>query len=535
VAQHFTTKRPVLGICLKRYSVTPQGARSRLDTYIDIPLEIGLPHFISDEARDEFGTNFTNFKLSLQSVVCHRGNSLDSGHYIALVRSDPPAHVNHLGVNGSVAKEKHEDAGATTDAQANRWLRSDDLAPERVTYVDIKKALREECPYLLFYQVQPIADDLFRGDPPSYDSILQSKGPSQAESALSSAGNSSSELTNAADASTAEIVRNSDPSQPALAAIQIDRDESSTSVITTSPLDTPQSYPQSDTTVPSLSLTKTTSLNPTALQPASAGLDGRDTLPPPQLRPHSIDLSTLERALHSKSSGSLAADESPRGRLSTSTEHDLDHRSMLVWTDVASTVGSISASVSATTSAKGGSSAPITPGDDPRAGYMAAVAAAAAAMPPATPTVAPAQPQASAAAGTGSRRNSRSWRNALRDRGSRPSSQSGEGRISFGMSRLKSAMSRDRLSGDEKAEEAAVAAKDDDGEVAAGAAAAATAGAPEKEKGKSVAGATIKRAKSMRTGKKGARSRSRVRGLGAAAAAEDDGEAVRPDRECSMM
>ena len=40
------------------------------------------------------------------------------------------------------------------------------LAPVRVAEVDIRKALREESPYLLFYRVQPIDEDLaLRGDP----------------------------------------------------------------------------------------------------------------------------------------------------------------------------------------------------------------------------------------------------------------------------------------------------------------------------------------------------------------------------------
>jgi hypothetical protein len=47
-------------------------------------------------------------------------------------------------------------------------MRFDDLANERVTEVDIAVALKEESPYLLFYQVQPIDEELARGDPPSY-------------------------------------------------------------------------------------------------------------------------------------------------------------------------------------------------------------------------------------------------------------------------------------------------------------------------------------------------------------------------------
>lgn len=155
VAAHFSAKRPVLGICLKRYTMLPNGAPKRLDTYIDIPLEIGLPHFISDDRMQEEGPLFGNFKLVLQSVVCHRGVSVDSGHYISLVRGDC-----HERPNASHSEENETHAP---------WLRFDDLSNPRVAEVDIKKALREESPYLLFYQVQPIDEALAsRGDPPSY-------------------------------------------------------------------------------------------------------------------------------------------------------------------------------------------------------------------------------------------------------------------------------------------------------------------------------------------------------------------------------
>lgn len=104
---------------------------------------------------EEEGPLFGNFKLVLQSVVCHRGVTVDSGHYISLVRA------NSSNSKGS----SHSD-----DSADDTWLRFDDLANPRVMEVDIKKALREESPYLLFYQVQPIDEELAsRGDPPTYD------------------------------------------------------------------------------------------------------------------------------------------------------------------------------------------------------------------------------------------------------------------------------------------------------------------------------------------------------------------------------
>lgn len=114
----------------------PDGTAIKRKTHIDIPLEIGLPHFIQDDKMSENGPAFGNFKLSLQSVVCHQGISTESGHYISLVRSPDP-----------------EQAGE------DKWMCFDDLASERVIYTDVETFLLQESPYLLFYQVVPIAGE----------------------------------------------------------------------------------------------------------------------------------------------------------------------------------------------------------------------------------------------------------------------------------------------------------------------------------------------------------------------------------------
>ncbi|KAL8926757.1 MAG: hypothetical protein Q9208_002831 [Pyrenodesmia sp. 3 TL-2023] len=155
VAAHFSSARPILGICLKRYSFLPNGQAVRRSSFVDIPLEIGLPHFIQDDEMDENGPVFGNFKLSLQSAVCHQGTRVDSGHYIGLVRTMD-----------------------TANAEEARWLRHDDLARDRVTEVNIEQFLRDETPYLLFYQVVPIDGDpgnimdgetwFDRDNPPAY-------------------------------------------------------------------------------------------------------------------------------------------------------------------------------------------------------------------------------------------------------------------------------------------------------------------------------------------------------------------------------
>lgn len=147
MAAHFSSKRPILGMCLKRYSFLSDGRAIRLNTHIDIPTEIGLPHFIQDDNLDANAPIYGNFKLSLQALVCHRGNSVDSGHYIAIVRGTSPT------AGSPVA------AGPGCSGTSKHWMRFDDLAEERVTLVDIDHALKTESPYLLFYQILPISED----------------------------------------------------------------------------------------------------------------------------------------------------------------------------------------------------------------------------------------------------------------------------------------------------------------------------------------------------------------------------------------
>ena len=136
--------------------MTLGGKAIRLATPVDIPIEIGLPHFIQDDHMEDDGPIYGNFKLSLQSVVCHRGNSVHSGHYICLTRST----------------DLKDDTRGSSNGNSNHWMRFDDLAAQRITLIDIEKALKEETPYLLFYQIQPIDGDSGRtaGDeqPPAY-------------------------------------------------------------------------------------------------------------------------------------------------------------------------------------------------------------------------------------------------------------------------------------------------------------------------------------------------------------------------------
>jgi len=140
------------------------GHAVRLNTKVQISLEIVHPEFIAD---DQIDGHLLDFKLVLQSVVCHRAmganNSLESGHYVSLVRGEAP--------NAPPApRPEGQTSEGAEETEPPKFMLFDDLAAERVTNVNIFERLEHETPYLLFYEIVPIGEDP-RGDPPSYDEI----------------------------------------------------------------------------------------------------------------------------------------------------------------------------------------------------------------------------------------------------------------------------------------------------------------------------------------------------------------------------
>ncbi|KAI0201100.1 cysteine proteinase [Astrocystis sublimbata] len=148
VARHFN-QRPVVGICLKRYMMDKDGVTKRQNTYIDIPDSLRLPRFIAGDKHLEEGGLTADYKLVLQSVICHRGDSLHSGHYISFARVDPIL----------LTDNRRCEKDPPPDYEEAQWVKFDDLENERVTAVDdIKESLKQEMPYLLLYQIVPIVD-----------------------------------------------------------------------------------------------------------------------------------------------------------------------------------------------------------------------------------------------------------------------------------------------------------------------------------------------------------------------------------------
>lgn len=169
----------------------------RLNTYVDIPTEIGLPHFIKDDLLEENGPLFGNFKLSLQAVVCHRGASVDSGHYISLAR----------GTNEHAFTSTNE--RPPSDGK-NYWLRFDDIGVPRVTMVDIEKALKDEVPYLLFYQILPIGADENSIGPPPYTEVDENLGYPAEKGVVAISSDSSDDELDVKEPSRSSLSQTSD-------------------------------------------------------------------------------------------------------------------------------------------------------------------------------------------------------------------------------------------------------------------------------------------------------------------------------------
>lgn len=164
----------MVGICLKRYVMTEAGEPQRHNTFIDIPDSLRLPHFMLAEGRkedeDSGGLN-TEYKLVLQSVICHRGDSLHSGHYITFARVAPKLLIDN----------RRHNFDPPPDYEEAQWVKFDDLEEPRISYVDdIKQCLRDEMPYLVFYQIVPMvdlacpSDGGTAGGPPSYQESKRS-------------------------------------------------------------------------------------------------------------------------------------------------------------------------------------------------------------------------------------------------------------------------------------------------------------------------------------------------------------------------
>lgn len=165
VASHFSSTRPVLGICLKRYAVLENGETVRRDAMVDIPTQIAIPHFI----QQEDDSMFKHLKICLVAMIAHRnaGKSTNEGHYVSFIRGSRKPESSD-----SALKRESTNSSSPPEYYEDPWFKFDDLAAQRVIQADIHQALKEEMSYLLFYRIQPLFDesisDTSEEKPPSY-------------------------------------------------------------------------------------------------------------------------------------------------------------------------------------------------------------------------------------------------------------------------------------------------------------------------------------------------------------------------------
>jgi hypothetical protein len=132
-SKEFVNRRPILPICLKRYSFDSSTSKAnRSGKRVIIPPVIELPQFVADDEGP-----VENFKLILESAVCHRGSSISLGHFISVSRKD--CH------NVDITEKEAVDA---------TWYLFDDTnVKARIKEKTFKEIFDKEWPYMLFYRL----------------------------------------------------------------------------------------------------------------------------------------------------------------------------------------------------------------------------------------------------------------------------------------------------------------------------------------------------------------------------------------------
>lgn len=131
-SKEFANRRPVVPICLKRYSFSAADQQaSRSKKKIVIPPVIDLPLFVADD--EQSGQLMGGFKLILESAVCHRGTSIASGHFVSAIRKNSP-----------------NDNEPTLESP---WYLYDDMKTHKVKTKTFQEIFDNEWPYMLFYRL----------------------------------------------------------------------------------------------------------------------------------------------------------------------------------------------------------------------------------------------------------------------------------------------------------------------------------------------------------------------------------------------
>ncbi|VEU19867.1 DEKNAAC100205 [Brettanomyces naardenensis] len=151
--RRFGDMRPIVPICLKRYVWDSHGRSHKIRRKVQVPEIMRFPYFIAEERTKpgfvDFRRNFENkapygaFMLVLESCVCHRGASVDSGHYVSLTRKRP------------------YDPTERIDQDSKDWFLFNDLLSkdQKASEISFNEAMETEDPYILFYRIFEIGQE----------------------------------------------------------------------------------------------------------------------------------------------------------------------------------------------------------------------------------------------------------------------------------------------------------------------------------------------------------------------------------------
>ncbi|KAH3669309.1 hypothetical protein OGAPHI_001430 [Ogataea philodendri] len=145
--ERFHSKRPTIPICLKKYIWDEDGQSQKINRKVVIPEVIKYPYFIAEDSSrpgivdfkrsTDNQAPFGSFMLVLESCICHRGKSVSSGHYVSLVRKHP------------------FNPRESQPSESKNWLLFNDILEEKekAKPISFQEAMEQEDPYILFYQI----------------------------------------------------------------------------------------------------------------------------------------------------------------------------------------------------------------------------------------------------------------------------------------------------------------------------------------------------------------------------------------------
>lgn len=154
----FGSHRPIVPICLKKYTWNERGQSVKIKRKVIIPEIIMYPFFIAEDRTKigyvdfkrtkDFKSPCGSFMLVLQSCVCHRGNNVNSGHYVSISR-----------------KHKYN----PNIPQKDEWILFNDMeAPsEKTKTFTFNKIMDMEDPYILFYEIVELKSNTLAILPPN--------------------------------------------------------------------------------------------------------------------------------------------------------------------------------------------------------------------------------------------------------------------------------------------------------------------------------------------------------------------------------